>query len=56
MIADKIGTFGGHVQEIATTAIIGAFGIEPLENPPNSAALAALSIQNAAERARRSDP
>ena len=35
--------------------IVGAFGLEPVENAPNSAALAALAIQKAAERARRVD-
>jgi tetratricopeptide (TPR) repeat protein len=35
--------------------IVGAFGLEPTENAPNSAALAALAIQKAAERARRVD-
>ena len=35
--------------------IVGAFGLEPIENAPNSAAFAALAIQKAAERARRID-
>jgi len=55
VIADKIRGFGGRVQELAATTIVGAFGLEPVENAPNSAALAALAIQKAAERARRVD-
>ncbi len=55
VIADKIRGFGGRVQELAATTIVGAFGLEPTENAPNSAALAALAIQKAAERARRVD-
>ena len=55
VIADKIRGFGGCVQELAAMTIVGAFGLEPVENAPNSAALAALAIQKAAERARRVD-
>jgi transcriptional regulator with AAA-type ATPase domain/tetratricopeptide (TPR) repeat protein len=55
VIADKIRGFGGRVQELAPMMILGAFGLEPLENAPNSAALAALAIQKAAQRARRVD-
>jgi transcriptional regulator with AAA-type ATPase domain/tetratricopeptide (TPR) repeat protein len=55
VIADKIRSFGGCIQELATLTIVGVFGLEPVENAPNSAALAALAIQKAAERARRGD-
>ena len=55
VIADKIRSFGGCVQELTATTIVGAFGLEPIENAPSNAALAALAIQNAAERARRVD-
>ena len=55
VVADKIRSFGGHVQELATMTIVGVYGFEPLENAPNSAALAALAIQKAAQRARRID-
>ncbi len=55
VIADKIRSFGGCIEELAATTIVGAFGLEPIENAPNNAALAALAIQNAAERARRVD-
>ena len=55
VIADKIRGFGGRVQELAAMTIVCAFGLEPAENAPNSAALAALAIQKAAERARRLD-
>jgi hypothetical protein len=54
-IADKIRSFGGCIEELAATTIVGAFGLEPIENAPSNAALAALAIQNAAERARRID-
>ena len=55
VIADKIRGFGGRVQEVGAMTIVGAFGLEPVENAPNCAALAALAIQKAAERARRID-
>ncbi len=55
VIAEKIRSFGGCVQELTATAVVGAFGLEPIENAPSNAALAALAIQNAAERARRVD-
>ena len=35
--------------------MVGAFGLEPVENAANSAALAALAIQRAAKRARQVD-
>ena len=56
VIADKIRSFGGVVQELTAITIVGVFGFESIENAPNSAALAALAIHNAAERARRGDP
>jgi DNA-binding NtrC family response regulator/tetratricopeptide (TPR) repeat protein len=56
MMADKIRSFGGEVQELAATTLVAAFGLAAVENAPSSAALAALAIQKAAERARRVDP
>lgn len=55
VIADKIRGFGGCVQELAAMTIVGSFGVDPVENAPNSAALAALAIQKTAERAQRID-
>ena len=55
VIADKVRAFGGRVQELATTTIVGAFGVEPVDNVTTAAALAALAVQKAAERARRID-
>ena len=54
-MAEKIRSFGGQVQKLSDMTIVGAFGLEPTENAPNSAAFAALAIQKAAERARRVD-
>ena len=55
VIAEKIRSFGGRVQGLTSTSAIGAFGLESIENPPGNAALAALAIRTAAERARRTD-
>jgi hypothetical protein len=55
-MTDKIHSFGGRVEEVGATAIVATFGLDPVENPPAYAALAALAIQNAAERARRMYP
>lgn len=52
MITEKIRSFGGYVHELSDAVVVGIFGLEPVENAPNSAAFAALAIQKAAERAR----
>jgi transcriptional regulator with AAA-type ATPase domain/tetratricopeptide (TPR) repeat protein len=56
VMAEKIRGFGGCIQEATGVTIAATFGLEPAENAPDSAALAALAIQKAAERARRVDP
>jgi len=44
---DKIRTFGGRVEELSTTSLIGAFGLEPVEDAPRRATHAAMAIQRA---------
>jgi transcriptional regulator with AAA-type ATPase domain/tetratricopeptide (TPR) repeat protein len=51
MIGEKVRTFGGRVEDTSPTGVIGVFGLEPVDNAPSHAALAALAIQNAAARA-----
>ena len=51
-ITDKVHSFGGRVEDLSPTGIVAVFGLEPVDNPPSHAALAALAIQNAAARAR----
>ena len=48
----KIETFGGDVVELGPSAVVAAFGMEALEDAPVRAALAALAILKASERAR----
>jgi DNA-binding NtrC family response regulator len=52
VLLDKVASFGGRVEEHAPSAIVAAFGIEPIEDAPRRAALAARAIQAALQRAR----
>jgi transcriptional regulator with AAA-type ATPase domain/tetratricopeptide (TPR) repeat protein len=52
VIGEKVRTFGGRVEESAPTGVVAVFGLDPVDNAPSLAALAALAIQNAAARAR----
>src|SRR5262245_40094138 len=48
MVADKIEGFGGRLEESGPTDVVGVFGLEPVDNAPSHATLAALAIQKAA--------
>jgi transcriptional regulator with AAA-type ATPase domain/tetratricopeptide (TPR) repeat protein len=50
-LVEKIQTFGGRIEEMSPTGIVAAFGLEPIEDAPQRAALAAAAIHKAAERA-----
>jgi transcriptional regulator with AAA-type ATPase domain/tetratricopeptide (TPR) repeat protein len=52
MISEKLESFGGRIEESSPTGLLAVFGLEPLENAPSHAALAALAIHNAAAPAR----
>ncbi len=54
VLAEKVESFGGRVEESERTGMVAAFGLEPVEDAPRRAVLAALAIQNAAERDARS--
>jgi DNA-binding NtrC family response regulator/tetratricopeptide (TPR) repeat protein len=51
VLADKVHAFGGRVEELSPTGMVAAFGLEPVEDAPQRAALAATAIRNADERA-----
>src|SRR5215468_2929705 len=53
VLVEKVQSFGGRVEELSPTGIVAAFGLEPIEDAPRHAALAAMAIQKAAERNRR---
>src|SRR5204862_1337086 len=48
----KVQTFGGGVVELGPGALMAAFGLEAVEDAPVRAALAALAILKASERAK----
>jgi DNA-binding NtrC family response regulator/tetratricopeptide (TPR) repeat protein len=50
-LVEKIQTFGGRIEEMSPTGIVAAFGLEPIEDAPQRAALAATAVHKAAERA-----
>ncbi len=52
MLVDKVASFGGRVEELAPSGMVAAFGIEPLDDAPRRAALAARAIRAALSRAR----
>ena len=52
VMVDKVGSFGGVVDELSPTGLIAAFGLEPVEDALEHAAFAALAILKIASRAR----
>ena len=50
-LLEKIQTFGGRIEEMSPTGIVATFGLEPIEDAPQRAALAAAAVHMAAERA-----
>jgi two-component system, NtrC family, response regulator AtoC len=55
IVVDKVRSFGGRVDELSPAGIVAVFGLEPVEDAPQRAALAAAAIQKAAERPRRGE-
>jgi uncharacterized lipoprotein YbaY len=51
LIADKVGSFGGRLEETGPGDVVAVFGLEPADNAPSLAALAALAIQTTAANA-----
>jgi transcriptional regulator with AAA-type ATPase domain/tetratricopeptide (TPR) repeat protein len=49
--SEKVQTFGGRVEEMSPTGMVAAFGLEPIEDAPQRAAMAAVTLHKAAERA-----
>ena len=47
-VVEKIGSFGGQVEEVSPSELVAAFGLDPVEDAPRRAAHAALAIQRAA--------
>ena len=55
LLVDKVRSFGGRVDELSPAGVVAVFGLEPVEDAPQRAALAAAAIQKAAERSGRSE-
>jgi DNA-binding NtrC family response regulator/tetratricopeptide (TPR) repeat protein len=53
-LLEKVKAFGGQVEEISPTGLLGGFGVEPSEDASARVAQAALAMRNAAERAQHS--
>jgi DNA-binding NtrC family response regulator/tetratricopeptide (TPR) repeat protein len=53
VLAGKIQAFGGRLETMGPNRALAVFGLEPVEDAPRHAALAALAIQKAAARAQR---
>ena len=51
----KVETFGGYGVERGRSALVAAFGLEAIEDAPARAALGALAILKASERAKSDD-
>jgi len=47
---EKVRAFGGQIEERDESSILGLFGVEPIDNAPHVAGLAALAILTAAQR------
>src|SRR5262249_37538702 len=54
ILTAKIQTFGGRLQALSPTGIAAVFGVQPADGAPQHAALAAMAIRTATERARQS--
>jgi tetratricopeptide (TPR) repeat protein len=50
---EKARSFGARIEESSPTGFIAVFGLDPEDNAPSHAALAALAIQNAAAHERK---
>ena len=55
IVLEKLRGFGGRVEELGPSGLIGVFGLEPVEDAARRAANAALAMRKAAERSRTGD-
>jgi DNA-binding NtrC family response regulator/predicted ATPase len=50
LFVDKVRAFGGRVENLSPAGLLGVFGLDPLEDAPRRAALAAIAIRTALPR------
>jgi transcriptional regulator with AAA-type ATPase domain/tetratricopeptide (TPR) repeat protein len=55
-LTDKVRTFGATLQDLSPVSFVAVFGLEPVEDAPQRAALAAIALRKTVERARGGDP
>jgi DNA-binding NtrC family response regulator/tetratricopeptide (TPR) repeat protein len=55
MLADKVRSFGATIQEVSPLSFLTVFGLEPVEDAPQRAALAAIALRNTVERSQEVD-
>ena len=53
VLVQKVESFAGRIEEAGRSGLVAAFGLEPAEDAPRRAALAAMAIQNALARTRQ---
>jgi len=53
ILAEKVRTFGGRLEEVSPTGMVAAFGLEPAEDAPSRAVLCAMALEKAVEHGRR---
>ena len=51
VFVDKIRMFGGRLEELSPSSVLALFGLEAVEDAPKRAALTAIAILNAKQRA-----
>ncbi len=55
VLVQKIESFGGRVEDAGPSRIVAAFGIDPVEDAPRRAALAAIAMRSALTRVPPAD-
>jgi two-component system, NtrC family, response regulator AtoC len=55
-VMDKVRGFGGWVDSVGLSSVVGVFGLDSPEDAPRLAVNAAVAIRRASMRARRDDP
>ncbi len=53
-VVQKVETFAGRIEEAGASRLVAAFGVDPAEDAPRRAALAAMAIRNALAELRAS--
>ncbi len=55
-VADKVRAFGATIQEMSPLSVVAVFGLEPVEDASQRAALAAIALRKTVERDQGADP